>query len=194
MCGITGLFAFNLVGKFNKIHVTSATMALDKRGPDVQDIYTDEWVGLGHRRLSILDTSSTANQPMWDETNRYCIVFNGEIFNFSELRSQLQSRGARFESTGDTEVLLKLYIEEKEKCLNKLNGFFSFCIYDKTEQTLFLARDRFGIKPLLYLFDEDKFLFSSEMKSMIQYGIEKTIDYSSLYTYLQLNYIPAPDT
>src|SRR5690606_1876416 len=144
--------------------------------------------------LSILDTSSTANQPMWDETNRYCIVFNGEIFNFSELRSQLQSRGARFESTGDTEVLLKLYIEEKEKCLNKLNGFFSFCIYDKTEQTLFLARDRFGIKPLLYLFDEDKFLFSSEMKSMIQYGIEKTIDYSSLYTYLQLNYIPAPDT
>lgn len=194
MCGITGLFAFNLVGKFNKIHVTSATMALDKRGPDVQDIYTDEWVGLGHRRLSILDTSSTANQPMWDETNRYCIVFNGEIFNFSELRSQLQSRGVTFKTTGDTEVLLKLYISEKEKCLDKLNGFFAFCIYDKEEQSLFLARDRYGIKPLLYLFDEDKFLFASEMKSMIQYGIEKTIDYSSLYTYLQLNYIPAPDT
>ena len=90
--------------------------------------------------------------------------------------------------------MLKLYIAEKEQCLNQLNGFFSFCIYDKAEQTFFLARDRFGIKPLLYLFDEDKFLFASEMKSILQYGIEKNIDYSSLYTYLQLNYIPAPDT
>jgi asparagine synthase (glutamine-hydrolysing) len=129
MCGITGMFAFNLVGKFNKIQITNATNALQKRGPDFQDIYTDEWVGLGHRRLSILDTSTCANQPMWDESKRYCIVFNGEIFNFAELKKYLESKGVTtFFSTGDTEVLLKLYIYEKEKCLNKLNGFFSFCI------------------------------------------------------------------
>ena len=194
MCGITGMFAFNLVGKFNKIQITNATTALQKRGPDFQDTYIDEWVALGHRRLSIIDTSSVANQPMWDESKRYCIVFNGEIFNYAELKNNLRSRGTTFFSNSDTEVLLKLYIAEKENCLPKLNGFFSFCVYDNVEQTFFLARDRYGIKPLLYLFDEDKFLFASEMKSILQYGIEKSLDYSSLYTYLQLNYIPAPDT
>src|SRR5688572_11431606 len=194
MCGITGMFAFNLVGKFHKIHTTNATQALQKRGPDFQGVYTDEWIGLGHRRLSIIDTSAVANQPMWDESKRYCIVFNGEIFNFAELRKSLASRGVTFFTNGDTEVLLKLYIHEKENCLSKLNGFFSFCVYDKAEQTFFLARDRYGIKPLLYVFDEDKFLFASEMKSILQYGLEKSLDYSSLYTYLQLNYIPAPDT
>jgi asparagine synthase (glutamine-hydrolysing) len=194
MCGVTGIFAFNLVGKFNKIHVTQATISLEKRGPDFQDIFIDEWVGLGHRRLSIIDTSSVSNQPMWDEQKRYCIVFNGEIFNFRDLRKQLTDKGVSFFSGGDTEVLLKLYIHEKEKCLEKLNGFFSFCIYDKVEQSFFLARDRYGIKPLLYCYDDDKFLFASEMKSIIQYGIDRTIDFDSLYTYLQLNYIPAPAT
>jgi len=194
VCGITGAFAFNLVGKFNLINVTAATQALAQRGPDFQDIYTDGFVGLGHRRLSIIDTSDAGNQPMWDETKRYCIIFNGEIFNFKELRITLLSRGISFRSESDTEVLLKLFIIHKEKCLNKLNGFFSFCIYDKEEQTFFLARDRYGVKPLLYLFDEDKFLFASEMKALMCYGIEKTLDYSSLHTYLQLNYTPAPHT
>jgi asparagine synthase (glutamine-hydrolysing) len=194
MCGITGIFAFNLVGKFNRIHVTNATMALEKRGPDFQDIYTDEWVGLGHRRLSIIDTRAVANQPMWDESKRYCIIFNGEIFNYRELRKKLEESGIIFFTTSDTEVLLKLYILEKEKCLSKLNGFFSFSIYDRQEQSLFVARDRFGVKPLLYVYDEDKFLFASEMKSILKYGLEKNIDYNSLYIYLQLNYIPAPDT
>ncbi len=176
------------------INVTAATQALAKRGPDHQDIYTDSFVGLGHRRLSIIDTSEAGNQPMWDEAKRYCIIFNGEIFNFRELKSELQSKGITFLSASDTEVLLKLYLLEKENCLKKLNGFFSFCIYDKESQSFFLARDRYGIKPLLYQFDEDKFLFASEMKSMLCYGIEKTIDYTSLHTYLQLNYIPAPNT
>jgi len=194
MCGITGVFAFNLVGKFNMIHVTAATMALHKRGPDFQDVYIDEFVGLGHRRLSIIDTSPVANQPMWDLDKRYCIVFNGEIFNYQDLKKNLESQGVSFFSSSDTEVLLNLYIREKENCLNQLNGFFSFCIYDRQEQTLFLARDRYGIKPLLYLFDEDKFLFGSEMKAMIEYGIDKEIDYQSLYTYLQLNYTTAPNT
>jgi asparagine synthase (glutamine-hydrolysing) len=194
MCGITGIFAFNLVGKFNLINITAATTALSKRGPDHQGIYTDSFVGLGHRRLSIIDTSSAAHQPMWDEEKRYCIIFNGEIFNFLELKKELEAKGVSFSTHSDTEVLLKLFIHEKENCLNKLNGFFAFCIYDKQEQTFFLARDRYGIKPLLYLFDEDKFLFASEMKSILQYGIEKPLDYASLHTYLQLNYIPAPDT
>lgn len=176
------------------INVTAATQALAKRGPDFQDIYTDGFVGLGHRRLSIIDTSDAGNQPMWDESGRYCIIFNGEVFNFKELKSALQSKGVSFRSESDTEVLLQLYIREKENCLHQLNGFFSFCIYDKQEQSFFLARDRYGIKPLLYLIDEDKFLFASEMKSMLCYGIDKTIDYTSLHSYLQLNYTPAPHT
>ena len=194
MCGITGIFAFNLVGKFNRINITAATQCLSKRGPDFQDIYLDDWVGLGHRRLSIIDTSAIAHQPMWDESKRYCIIFNGEIFNYRELKAELQTKGISFFSHSDTEVLLKLYIVEREKCLAKLNGFFAFCIYDKQEQSFFIARDRYGVKPLLYVHDEDKFLFASEMKSILQYGIEKELDYTSLHTYLQLNYIPAPNT
>ncbi|HEY0741396.1 MAG TPA: asparagine synthase (glutamine-hydrolyzing), partial [Chryseosolibacter sp.] len=194
MCGITGIMSFNLVGKFNKIHISAATRAIEKRGPDFQDVYADEWVGLGHRRLSIIDTSSVAHQPMWDESKRYCIIFNGEIFNYRELKQDLLNKGVTFFSQSDTEVLLKLYIREKEACVPKLNGFFAFCIYDKAEQTLFVARDRFGIKPLLYQFDDNKFIFASEMKAILQYGIEKDIDHASLHTYLQLNYIPAPST
>ncbi len=194
MCGITGVFAFNLVGKFSKINVSAATQALAHRGPDFQDIYADEWVCLGHRRLSIIDTREVAHQPMWDESKRYCIVYNGEIFNYRELRAELRQTGISFFTESDTEVLLKLFIREKEACLNRLNGFFSFCIYDKEEQTLFLARDHFGIKPLLYLFDDDKFLFGSEMKSILAYGIDKEIDLSSLINYLQLNYTTAPNT
>jgi asparagine synthase (glutamine-hydrolysing) len=194
MCGITGIFAFNLVGKFNKIHATAATMALHTRGPDFQDIYLGENIALGHRRLSIIDTSSAGNQPMWDETGRYGIVFNGEVFNFITLREELEREGIRFRSHCDTEVLLYMYIRDGAKCLERLNGFFAFCIYDKSEETLFLARDRYGIKPLYYLFDEDKFIFASEMKSMLHYGIEREIDEVSLLTYLQLNYIPPPHT
>lgn len=194
MCGITGIFAFNLVGKFNKIHITAATMSMEKRGPDFQDIYIDEWVGLGHRRLSVIDTSEKANQPMWDPSGRYCIVFNGEIFNYRELRKKLEAKGIAFRSESDTEVLLQSYILDKEACLHELNGFFAFCVYDRHEQSFFLARDRFGVKPLLYLFDEDKFIFASEMKTLLRYGIDKVIDYASLLTYLQLNYIPAPDS
>ncbi len=194
MCGITGVFAFNLVGKFNMIHVTAATMALHKRGPDFQDIYLDEFVALGHRRLSIIDTRSIAHQPMLDESKRYCIIFNGEIFNYRELREELKARGVKFITESDTEVLLHMYMQYGAACLPRLNGFFAFCIYDKLEQSFFVARDRYGIKPFLYLFDEDKFLFASEMKSILEYGIDKEIDYTSLFNYLQLNYIPAPDT
>ena len=143
MCGITGVFAFNLVGKFNMIHVTAATMALEKRGPDFQDIYLDEFVALGHRRLSIIDTSSIAHQPMWDQSKRYCIIFNGEIFNYRELRKEMEQKGTTFVSQSDTEVLLNMFIQFGIDCLPRLNGFFAFCIYDRQEQTFFLARDRY---------------------------------------------------
>src|SRR5690606_12834272 len=133
MCGITGIFAFNLVGKFNKIHITAATMSMERRGPDFQDIYIDEWVGLGHRRLAIIDTSPRAHQPMWDESGRYCIVFNGEIFNFRELRQELVNKGCSFQSESDTEVVLQLLVREGDNCLHRLNGFFAFCIYDRSE-------------------------------------------------------------
>lgn len=194
MCGITGIFAFNLVGKVNMINLSAATSALASRGPDVQNGYNDSFVGLGHRRLCIIDTTEASHQPLWDESGRYGIIYNGEIFNYRELRADLENSGFHFFSQGDTEVLLKAYIRDGAKCLDRLNGFFSLCIYDRQTQRLFLARDRYGIKPLLYLMDEDKFIFASEMKSLLQYGIEKEIDYASLLTYFQLNYIPAPYT
>lgn len=194
MCGITGIYAFNEIGRFNMINLSKATDVLDKRGPDSRGIFNDHFVGLGHRRLSIIDTSSDGNQPMKDLSKRYTIIFNGEIFNFPELRQSLINSGVEFKSQTDTEVLLNLFVIYKEKCLDYLDGFFAFSIYDKEEEELFIARDRIGIKPLLYYLDEDKIIFSSEMKSLIAFGIEKKIDITSLLQYLQFNYIPAPAT
>jgi asparagine synthase (glutamine-hydrolysing) len=194
MCGITGIAAFNLVGRMQMIHLTAATMALEHRGPDYQGIWNDDHLGLGHRRLSIIDTSDAANQPMRDASGRYIIAFNGEIFNFKELRLFLEARGVQFRSQSDTEVLLELFALEGPACLHRLNGFFAFAIADTHSQSLFIARDRYGIKPLVYLADEDKFLFASEMKSLLAYGIEREIEPSALMAYLHLNYTPAPLT
>lgn len=194
MCGITGIYAFNEIGRFFSINLFAATDTLAQRGPDSSGSFTHNYVALGHRRLSIIDTSSDGRQPMTDESGRYTIVFNGEIFNFQELRQQLQAKGYIFQSGSDTEVLLKLYIHERENCLRHLNGFFSFAIYDKEKGSLFIARDRMGIKPLLYFQDEDKLIFASEMKALITFGAPKELDYVSLQQYLQLNYIPAPHT
>lgn len=192
MCGITGVYAFNMVGRVSMINVANATASLEQRGPDFQDIYNDQTVALGHRRLSIIDPSPEGHQPMWDIGRRYCIVFNGEIYNYQELRAQLVAKGVSFQSETDTEVLLNLYINEGKSCLNKVNGFFAFAIYDFQEKSIFIARDRIGIKPLYYLMDDDRLLFASEMKSILQYGIDKALNYEALHTYLQLNYIPAP--
>ncbi|WKN30284.1 asparagine synthase (glutamine-hydrolyzing) [Porifericola rhodea] len=194
MCGITGIYAFNEVGRFHMINLASATDKLSKRGPDFGRSTAVHRVGLGHRRLSIIDTSSSANQPMKDASERYTIVFNGEIYNYRELRQSLQQKGVNFNTASDTEVLLQLYIHEGKSCLEKLNGFFAFAIYDEERDHLFVARDRLGIKPLVYYVDEDKVLFASEMKSLLAYGIEKEIDTNSLYQYLQFNYTPAPNT
>ena len=194
MCGITGILAFNMVGQFFQINVQKSMNALEKRGPDDNNSLYEGFIGLGHCRLSILDTSRAGRQPMNDHSGRYAIVFNGEIFNFQQLRQELEHKGMTFTSNSDTEVLVNLYALEKEKCLDKLNGFFAFAVYDRQDESLFVARDRFGVKPLLWFQDEDKFLFASEMKALLAYGIEKELDVVSLQQYLQLNYIPAPHT
>jgi len=194
MCGITGVFAKNLAGKMHMINLSNATEQIARRGPDARGVWMNDFVGLGHRRLSIIDVSYEANQPMTDGSGRYRIIYNGEIYNFKELKEELLNEGIVFQTTSDTEVLLYSYIQYKEKCLAKLNGFFAFAVYDEKENTIFMARDRYGIKPLYYFNDDDKFLFSSDMQSIFAYGIEKQIDVESLYTYLQLNYTPAPNT
>ncbi len=194
MCGITGILAFSEIGRLYMPNIGAATESLAKRGPDSLGYYTKEQIAMGHRRLSILDTSYHGKQPMKDASERYALVFNGEIFNYKELREELKSKGYAFHSDSDTEVLLNLYIEHKEQCLQQLNGFFSFAIYDKESESLFMARDRFGIKPLIYYMDESKFVFASEMKAMKAFKIKREFDYNSLKLYFQLSYIPQPYT
>jgi len=190
MCGITGIYAFNEVGAFYMINMAKAIDTLSRRGPDARGYFLEDHVGLGHRRLSIIDTSHSSNQPMYDESGRYVIVFNGEIFNYKELKKELVNKGVSFRTESDSEVLLHYYILEKEKCLERFLGFFAFAIYDKADKSLFVARDRMGVKPLLYYKDEDKFIFASELKSLLAYNIPKELDKVSLFQYLQLNYIP----
>lgn len=192
MCGITGIYAYNELGRFHTIKLSQANQSLRKRGPDFADMSLHHEVNLGHTRLAVIDLSPEANQPMKDESGRYTIVFNGEIYNYQSIRKQLQEEGLSFRTQSDTEVLLKGYILHKERILNQLNGFFALAIYDEQEKELFLARDRMGIKPLLVYEDEDKFLFASELKALFQFGIPKEIDPLSLQLYLQLNYIPNP--
>jgi len=129
MCGITGILTFNEEGKKHLHKISAATYSLFKRGPDGEGIYTLENVALGHRRLAIIDTSNAAAQPFTDTSGRFTTVFNGEIFNYLELRKQLENTGIQFRSQSDTEVLLYLYIREKEKCLEKLDGEFAFANY-----------------------------------------------------------------
>ncbi len=192
MCGITGILIFNEQEKHCLSKINDATSALIRRGPDGEGIYTNKMAALGHRRLSIIDISSAASQPFTDTTGRYTIVFNGEIFNYKVLRKELETKGIRFKSESDTEVLLYMYIHYRENCLDKLDGEFAFAIYDNIEDVLFAARDRFGIKPFYYYKNENKFVFASEIKALIQYDVPKQIDEASLELYLHLNYIPAP--
>jgi asparagine synthase (glutamine-hydrolysing) len=195
MCGIAGVVAFNEKGKKYFSGIEHAIQCLGKRGPDANGTFTHNHVLLAHTRLSIIDTSSAAAQPMTNASGRYTIIFNGEFFNFKEHREfVLKSATGTLKSGSDTEVLLHLYMIEKEKCLDRLNGFFSLAIYDKEEETLFLARDRFGVKPFLIYKDDDKLLFASELKALVALGIPKELDEVSLFTYLQLNYIPGPQS
>jgi len=192
MCGIAGVIAFGDISHPSLNKLEDALLCLSKRGPDSEGIYRDKSVALGHRRLSIIDTSNLGNQPMTDPSGRYTIVFNGEFFNYREHKERLQNEGITFNSNSDTEVLLYLFIREGSDCLKYVNGFFAFSIYDKIDQTVFIARDRYGIKPLVYYFDEDHFVFASENKALIALGIPKKIDPISLQLYFHLNYVPGP--
>lgn len=159
--------------------------SLKHRGEDGEGIYIDNFIGLGHRRLAIIDLTSSGHQPMLSTDNRYVIVYNGELYNHAEIRSQLKQLGYYFKSQSDTEVILTAFVEWGKNCLKLFNGMFAFSIWDKHEKTLFLARDRYGIKPLYYFHSNHKFLFSSEIKGITSSEKEQLIlDKEALVEYL----------
>lgn len=190
MCGITGGYYKKELPAREVLE--RSVSAISSRGPDNQALLTHGSVFLGHRRLSILDVRAAANQPFFSSDERYALIFNGEIYNFREIRDTLAAKGRTFRTTGDTEVLLYAWMEYGADCLELLNGFFAFAILDTVTGRIFAARDRLGIKPLHYYEDDDKVLFASEVKALYPLGIDRSIDYQTLATYFQLNYIPAP--
>jgi len=194
MCGIFGIYKFNNSINICTERVANAVKTLKRRGPDDDNFLGFNNCFLGHTRLSIIDTSVNGSQPMKDETGRYAITFNGEFYNYKSCRNKLIENGFSFFSESDTEVLLKMYIHYGNSFLNHINGCFAFAIYDKTEDKLIVARDRLGIKPLLYYKDDDLLIFSSEIKAIVEYGIKKELNYEALPFYFGLNYIPAPLT
>ncbi len=194
MCGITGIFEFKPTGGDHQAQVDQAIRCLQPRGPDSQGRFSAPGLWLGHTRLSIIDTSQAAAQPFGDASGRYTLVFNGEIYNFKDLRYRLQQKGIPFRSNSDTEVLLQWLILHGEQGLSSLEGFFAFAFYDRRKHSLLLARDRFGIKPLLWHLQDQTLRFASQMKAMMALGIPRKLDMASLELYLQLNYIPAPWT
>ena len=168
MCGIAGI-----LGKNAKSNLIDDMLTVQHhRGPDYKGKWLEEGVALGHNRLSIIDLSNSANQPFFDKTKRYSIVFNGEIYNYIELRERLKS-SYNFQTTSDTEVLLAAFIFWGKDCLKHLNGMFSFAIFDSRSKSLFAARDRFGVKPFFYHKSNDSFYFSSEIKAIHAAGIIK---------------------
>ena len=183
MCGIAGIF--NLNGEpVSPVWLRRMTDAIRHRGPDSEGFYVDSFVGLGHRRLAIIDLSRAGHQPMITEDKEFAITYNGEIYNFQDLKAELEALGHHFRSRTDTEVVLHAYIQWGVECLNRFNGMFAFVIWDKTRQELFIARDRYGIKPLYYTFHESAFLFASEQKAILAYPeVQKTVDYEALLEY-----------
>jgi len=164
------------------------------RGPDGDGIYLDGSVALGHRRLSIIDLN-TGDQPMQDWRHQYVVSYNGEIYNFQELRPGLAAQGFRFQTKSDTEVILAAYAIHGEKCVEIFQGMFAFAIWDKKERKLFLARDRVGKKPLYYFHDRERFVFASELKALLAFpNMPRELDYEALHYYLTYGYIPAPLT
>jgi len=169
MCGIVGMFGIN--GRVvDPKTVDRMSRALAHRGPDAEDSYVSGSTGLGFRRLSIIDLSSNSDQPMYSSDKRYVVVFNGEIYNFIELRDELVKKGHVFRSTGDTEVLLYSFLEWGYECLSRLNGMWAFLIYDSVERIIFGSRDRFGVKPLYRYESKSYSFYASEIKAIIASG------------------------
>ena len=190
MCSISGICNFEK--KPSTQIVELMTKCLSHRGPDDSGFFQNENISLGHNRLSIIDLQNS-KQPMKDEKNKNIIIFNGEIYNFKELKSELRSFGHKFDTEGDTEVILKSYTQWGVECLKKLEGMFVFCIWDEKKKQLFIGKDKFGEKPLFYYFSKEHgFMFSSEIRSFLE--VEKIkqelrLDTESINQYLSLNYL-----
>ena len=200
MCGIAGIISLNKI-LVSSDRITKMMDSIAHRGPDGKGcwINTDGNVGFGHRRLAIIDLSNDAAQPMHLRTGvspsvsgkdaRYTITYNGEIYNYVEIKSVLHKKGYRFQSQSDTEVVLAAYDYWKKDCLQYFDGMFSLAIWDHKEKILFAARDRFGEKPFYYFEDKEQFVFGSEMKAIWAAGIRKTTDGKMLLNYLTLGYV-----
>ena len=194
MCGIAG-FLKPGYEKLSSPDLVKMGKAILHRGPDATDTYLDEHIGLVHRRLSIIDLSDAGIQPMFSSDRQCVIVFNGEIYNFPQLRAELVSEGYNFHSQTDTEVILALYQRDGVKCLEHLNGMFAFALWDIAKQELFLARDRIGKKPLYYYEDNDKFAFASEIKALLTLpDVKKDIRDDAVYDFFAYQYVPDPKT
>ncbi|MGH0031493.1 MAG: asparagine synthase (glutamine-hydrolyzing) [Myxococcota bacterium] len=192
MCGIAGYS-----GEFEPELLDRMNRAMAHRGPDDAGVWHDanRGVGLAHRRLSIIDLSPRGHQPMWDATRTVAIVYNGELYNFRELRSELAAQGYRFESTSDTEVLLNLYLRDGEKMLEKLNGIFAFALWDTRSETLLVARDGAGVKPLYYSETPRGLIFASELKSLLQESsVDRSLDGCAVRDHLLYLWCPSPRT
>lgn len=193
MCGING-FNFKNTGLINEMN-----QALAHRGPDGQACYEQDHISLGHARLSIIDLSNAADQPLFYtyENKSAWIVFNGEIYNYVELKQKLSAKGYIFKTSSDTEVILAAYFEWGEKCVNEFNGMWAFCIYDVTLEVLFFSRDRLGVKPLYYFYENEILIFSSEIKAILLHKEQKinrisNVNQAAVEIYFSTGYIPAP--
>lgn len=185
MCGIFGIFYHQLDNIIDRTRLEETARLLHHRGPDSYGIYTNKNIGLVHTRLSLVDISHNSDQPFWDKQKRYCLVYNGEVYNFPQLKKELKASGIEFKTSSDTEVILEAILQWGiEKTLPRLEGMFAFAWYDTETQTLILARDRFGIKPLLIYEDRDVFLFASEIQAF-QPWIDLKPDFWSISSYLQ---------
>jgi len=192
MCGLAGILRFD--GKPpDPALLPRMTAALAHRGPDGEGLWQDGPIALGHRRLAIIDLSGDAAQPMWSADRRHVIVFNGEIYNYRELASELDAAGLGCRTSSDTEVILNLYLLHGAECLPKLRGMFAFAIWDAVEKRLFVARDRVGIKPLYYLNDGSVFVFASEIKAIALTGLSRLrVDRNALTGFLRTLVVPQP--
>lgn len=196
MCGINGIIDYHKhysVEERNKL-VHQMNEKIIYRGPNMEGLFDSEHVTMGMRRLSIIDLS-TGRQPIYNEDKTLAIVFNGEIYNFKRLREELIQKGHQFYTSADTEVIVHAYEEFGNQAFDRLDGMFSFAIFDSRQNKVVIARDRMGEKPLYFYYNEDYFVFGSELKSLLSAGIvPKVIDKKALNQYLQLTYIPAPLT
>jgi asparagine synthase (glutamine-hydrolysing) len=194
MCGIAGIVHLDGT-EANPVVVEHMTNIIAHRGPDAAGIHVAGAAGLGHRRLAIIDLSPAGRQPMSNEDGSIWVTFNGEIYNFHQIRCELKQRGHIFQSATDTEVIIHAYEEWGIDCVQQFNGMFAFGVWDERRQQLWLARDRLGIKPLFYCHLPTCFLFGSEIKAILCHPqVPRTLDYTALAYYLSLNYMPAPYT